>query len=265
MKTIIINMSKTQFFILNLFLRYIAVLLTLVIGIMAINSYKTPLMEWSLYGMMLIIALFSIVLNSETFTAQMELMEKELNLEKFDEFLDAANSVIALVPFYRHAKTIYQFLKAKSLYLQGNYRESLSLLNQIQIEHVMKKFRPTMIIDILYLKLQIKLCMGETVQFSVFEEKVTQYCQNDCASEIISKGAAIYDLFFYGRPNDYFERIQANSKLEELTYSFYSGVNHSLKGNSETAIRFFKQIISYPDNLFMVREARSRLKSISES
>ncbi|CQR24746.1 hypothetical protein BN1356_01102 [Streptococcus varani] len=251
------KLSNKQFFWLMIFEMYFAVILTSIVGILAISFDYKPILGNMLYVLMVLIAFVSIFLLKATDFAIISLLNDDLNIEKFIAFVNTGYRVVKSNPFLKNAKSNYLFLLVKSLAFQGQFEASLKKLDEIHLEHVFKKFRPNMIVDILCLKLLCKVHLNTDVDLDSFRSRITEFAEWGEKDNLIQTNLAIYDLIYLKKPNPYFKTVKnGNSKLENLVRHYYSGINSLLTNDFESLEYHFTVISKYDERLFMVREAR---------
>lgn len=71
---------------------------------------------------------------------------------------------------------------------------------------------------------------------------------------------ALYDLTIAHQSNDYFEDLSNDFKYQQLEIIYYQALNASLKGDTDRASEFFRNLVSEDESLYIVRKAKQYLE-----
>ena len=132
---------------------------------------------------------------------------------------------------------------------------------QIDLSKVWKRYSKGYYLTNCYYKLVSSVHLFDEQKIQKFEEQLLNASDyKNQKSTLVEKAKSIKDIVFNKQPNNYFDTIQPQNKLERITYTYYAALNAQLKGEEARTRELFESIAQENPELFYVQEAKRYLE-----
>lgn len=253
---------------IRLFLYYLLEVLSIGLYLYFVLSKK----QYNIGIAMLLIAFTIIVLNQLVMVIILRqrnnILIEHLELQKFKSLIETIYSKQLTRGKIKLKKERIDFYlsKAKVLFYQGNFEESLRILGFLQKNDFTGLNSEIWMLEYYYL-----LCLNNIFLEKSFNAKkiLSEISKINGGEKIqfqkkryLQAVGALNDIFVLKQSNTFFDIVLNQTKLELVTSTYYSGMNAYFQNELKKAKAKFQQIASENPELFYVREAKKYLEEL---
>ncbi|SDI73302.1 hypothetical protein [Streptococcus equinus] len=228
--------------------------------------------QYSVGCAMLLIAFIIIMLNQLVMAIILRqrnnILIERLELQKFKSLIETIYSKQLAKGKIKLKKERLDFYlsKAKVLFYQGNFEESLKSLGLLQKNDFLGLNSEIWMLDYYYLlylnniflekKFSAEKILSEISKINGGEK--VQLQKKEYSQEV----NALNDIFVLKQNNAFFEILPNRNKLGLVTSIYYSGMNNYFQNEFKKAKENFQKIANENPELFYVREAKKYLEEL---
>ena len=228
-----------------------------------VNDISTLLM--SLLLVIAGLAMYSIFINIKLMaTAIEEILTENIDLEKY---LDIYTLMYKKANRYskeeQEASLIFTDGRAK--YYRGQFQDVQLTFDALDYNKVQKKYRTKLLLRRYNFEMLSCILQKEREEYNRLKSEIETLSlslpsDQELRDNILKITSAAYSIIVEKQPNNYFDTMQPQNKLERITYTYYAALNAQLKGEEARTRELFESIVQENTELFYVQEAKKYLK-----
>ncbi|MBF1712345.1 MAG: hypothetical protein HXO88_01190 [Streptococcus intermedius] len=228
-----------------------------------VNDISTLLM--SLLLVIAGLAMYSIFINIKLMaTAIEEILTENIDLEKY---LDIYTLMYKKANRYskEEQEASLIFTDGRVKYYRGQFQDVQLTFDALDYNKVQKKYRTKLLLRRYNFEMLSCILQKEREEYNRLKSEIETLSlslpsDQELRDNILKITSAAYSIIVEKQPNNYFDTMQPQNKLERITYTYYAALNAQLKGEEARTRELFESIAQENSELFYVQEAKRYLK-----
>lgn len=271
MRTLYLLLSRREkdFWGLCLFQKYLSIPLMIVLGFIACVPLEQKYIWISkfFYYACVLTAIITVLLTIFLQYVLHKTLKQDVDLEKWEKY--TSYYYWKWKPWFpgKFLHADYAFSQAEAAYFKGDFNESLTLFQKINIHHIIKGQRTEYACAIKKRIFQNKVFLGQEVCFDAFKMDLARAVERyklkniDYIDETLLSAKIFYELLYEKVPSQSVYELPSTTKLDQMIQNYYLGLQAVLMNEYETARRCFESVATYSEKFYFVREARKWLET----